>query len=78
MLQYKQLLCDHSLVCAIKCEHFTLAAPTIVVSVQTLECQPQLLLVIFQILRELVEVETPVFVLVTRGHNFLQGGDKKI
>lgn len=50
---------------------------TIVVSVQTLECQPQLLLVIFQIFGELIKVETPVFVLVTGRDNFLQRGEIK-
>lgn len=42
------------------------SSPTVVVSVQTPECQPQLLLVVLQVLGELVEVETSVFVLVTR------------
>lgn len=74
MLQYKQLICDHWYVLL---RVNTLAAPTVVVSVQTLECQAQLLLVIFQILGELVEIETPVFVLVTRRHDFLQRGDFK-
>lgn len=72
MLQYKQLICDDWYVLL---GVNTTAAPTVVVSVQALECQPQLLLVIFQILGELVEIETPVFVLVTRRHNFLQRGD---
>lgn len=51
---------------------FKLAFSTIVVPVQTLESQPQLLLVILQILGELAEVQTPILVLVSRGHDFLQ------
>lgn len=42
------------------------SSPTIVVPVQTLERQPQLLLVLFQVFGELVEVQTAVFVLITR------------
>lgn len=49
-----------------------MAFPTIVVPVQALESQPQLLLVILQILGELVEVQTPILVLVSGGHDFLQ------
>lgn len=52
------------------------SSPTIVVSVQTLERQPQLLLVLLQVFGELVEVQTPVFVLITGRHDFLQRGDK--
>lgn len=53
------------------------AAPslTIIVPVQTLECQPQLLLMFFQIFAELVEVQAPIFVLISRRHYFLQRGD---
>lgn len=50
--------------------------PTIVVSIQTLKSQPQLLLVLLQVPGELVEVQTPIFVLVTRWHDFLQRGDQ--
>lgn len=49
-----------------------LTLPTIVVPVQALESQPQFLLVILQILGELIEVQTSVLVLVSRGHDFLQ------
>lgn len=49
---------------------------TIVVPVQTFKCQPQFLLVLFQVFGELFEVETPIFVLVTRRHNLLQRRDK--
>lgn len=49
-----------------------LVFPTVVVSVQTLERQPQLLLVVLQILGELAEVQTPILVLVSGGHDFLQ------
>lgn len=46
--------------------------PTIIVSVQALEREAQLLLVILQVLGELVEVQTPVLVLIARGHDFLR------
>lgn len=50
----------------------TRAPPTIIVSVQALEREAQLLLVILQVLGELVEVQTPVLVLIARGHDFLR------
>lgn len=50
---------------------------TIVVSVQTPECQPQLLLVLLQVFGELVEVETPILVLVPGRHDLLQRGEIK-
>lgn len=40
--------------------------PTIIIFVQALKRQPQLLLVLLQILDKLVEVQAPVFILVTR------------
>lgn len=50
----------------------TRAPPTIIVSIQALEREAQLLLVILQVLRELMEVQTPVLVLIARGHDFLR------
>lgn len=50
----------------------TRAPPTIIVPVQALEREAQLLLVILQVLGELVEVQTPVLVLIARGHDFLR------
>ena len=48
---------------------------TIVVPVQTLEREPQFLLVLLQVSGELVEVQAPIFVLVSGRHDFLQEGD---
>lgn len=39
--------------------------PTIIIPVQTTECEPQLHLVIFQVFGELVKVQTPIIVLVS-------------
>lgn len=52
-------------------------AQTIVIFVQALKRKAQLLLVVLQVLGELVEVQTPVLVLITRGHDFLQTGGQK-
>lgn len=51
--------------------------PTIVILVQALKREAQLLLVVLQVLGELVEVQTPILVLITRGHDFLQAGGQK-
>lgn len=71
-------LCKHSLsrVCELLKVSSSSLSPTIVVSVQTLKCQQQFLLVLLQIFGKLLEVEASVFVLVTRRDNFLQRGDK--
>ena len=49
---------------------------TIVVSVQTLEREPQLLLVLLQIPGELAEVQSPVLVSVPGRDDFLQRRDQ--